>query len=129
MVTKRYKVSVLEEDTVEFDVPTELDFVPSNIYMESDDFASDNTQTNIEDSKGKRKAGIVASTSFTGSPKTYAVVFTTDYPDLNYKINIDGVDQRTWSYSNKTVSGFTIQTNANKALTGEVSWETVKVGE
>lgn len=70
------------------------------------------------------KSQIVANTSFTGNPKKYTVVFATAYPDTNYSIDIDGVDQRVWSYESKTVSGFIINANANTALTGEVSWKT-----
>lgn len=76
-----------------------------------------------------RKAGNVSAGSFAGNPKTYAVVFSAAYPDTNYTIDIAGVDARSWSYSSKATTGFTIETNANTALTGEVSWITFYNGE
>jgi hypothetical protein len=76
-----------------------------------------------------RKVGNVAAGSFAGNPKTYAVVFSAAYPDTNYDIHITGVDARSWSYSSKATTGFTIETNANTALTGEVSWSATYNGE
>jgi hypothetical protein len=56
-------------------------------------------------------------------------VFATALPDANYSISISGVDGRTWTYSNKTATGFTINTNSSVALTGEVSWIIITTGE
>jgi len=74
----------------------------------------------------KTRAGTVASGSFGGSPLTYDVDFTdlglTDMPNTNYAITIVGVDLRSWTYSAKTVTGFTIHTNSSTALTGNVDW-------
>lgn len=76
-----------------------------------------------------RKAGIVASGSFLGSPRTATVVFSTAFPDTNYTISIVGIDNRGWTYLNKTNAGFTISSNAGSALSGEVSWQAIRVGE
>jgi len=92
-------------------------------------FIATNVKDAIIHAKAERKAGIVLAASFLGNPKTYNVVFATAHTSVNYKINIDGLDQRTWSYESKTAAGFTINSNANQILTGEVSWETVLVGE
>ena len=75
------------------------------------------------------KVGTVAAASFTGSPKSYAVAFSEAFTDTGYAVDIKGVDVRTWSYTNKATTGFTIVTNASQALTGEVSWVAVKTGE
>jgi len=76
------------------------------------------------------KSGIVLSGSFSGNPKTYTVSFSAAYPDNNYSIELCGVDARSWTYSkNPSGVGFTINSNANTALTGEVSWRTVYAGE
>ena len=75
------------------------------------------------------KSGIVAPATFTGSPKTAPVVFTTPFANANYSIEIRGIDNRSWTYSAKTAAGFTINANANTALTGEVSWEATANGE
>jgi hypothetical protein len=50
-------------------------------------------------------------------------------PNTNYAITITGEDSRSWRYQNKTVNGFTINSGANGALTGEVSWIAISNGE
>jgi len=68
------------------------------------------------------KSGIIASGSFTGTPRTAPVVFVTAFPDNNYTVVLSGADKRTWTSENKSLSGFTINSNANQALTGNVFW-------
>ena len=92
-------------------------------------WAVTNVRDAILEAKKERKAGLVDNTAFAGNPKTYAVVFTTPHTSANYKVNITGIDARAWSYESKTVNGFTINSNANQVLTGEVTWETVLTGE
>ena len=77
----------------------------------------------------KYKSGNVAAGSFAGNPKKYTVTFTTPFASTNYAINITGADSRSWSWESKTVSGFIINSNANTALTGEVSWQAQLNGE
>jgi len=76
-----------------------------------------------------QKSGIVANTSFSGTPKKYNVVFSTPYIDANYTISIVGVDSRAWTVETITENGFTINANANQNLTGNVYWTTTKNGE
>lgn len=76
-----------------------------------------------------RKAGIVSSGSFSGTPQKATVNFTTGWPDTNYTIVVLGIDERAWTYENKTTSGFVINSNANQPLTGEVSWIAIRSGE
>jgi len=73
------------------------------------------------------KAGIA--NSFTGNPKKATITFSAAFADTSYVINIVGVDVRSWTYEGKTAGGFTINSNSNTALLGEVSWECTKVGE
>lgn len=68
------------------------------------------------------KSGIVPNSSFTGTPRTAAVTFVTAFSDNNYTVVLSGADKRTWSSENKSASGFTINSNANQALTGSVYW-------
>jgi len=76
------------------------------------------------------RSGIVANTSFSGDPRKCTVVFTRPMPSVNYKISINGSsDVRNWTYEAKTVNGFIINSNAKAALTGEVSWDVIQVGE
>jgi hypothetical protein len=75
------------------------------------------------------KAGIIISSGFTGNPKQATITFSNPYVDSQYAITISGADVRTWTYESKYSTGFIINTNANKALTGEVSWECVYKGD
>jgi hypothetical protein len=77
----------------------------------------------------KIKSGVVAAGTFAGNPKTAAVTFTTAFPDTQYSITITGSDARNFVYSGKATTGFTIDTQANQALTGEVSWQAITIGE
>jgi len=77
----------------------------------------------------KLKAGTVAAGSFSGSPKTVAITFASAFTNTNYTINITGTDVRQWSWSSKATTGFTIQTNSNRALTGNVDWQAQEIGE
>lgn len=76
-----------------------------------------------------RKSGLLTNADFSGSPSVATVVFSSPMPDLNYTITITGEDSRVWSYQGKTTDGFIINTNANQLLTGEVSWQAIRVGE
>jgi hypothetical protein len=79
-----------------------------------------------------QKAGVVSSGSFyRPSPNAdyeYSVVFNTAYPNTNYAVLIVGINQRNWSYTTKTTTGFVIKTNSGTALNGEVSWFTSQTG-
>jgi hypothetical protein len=75
------------------------------------------------------KSNTVTAVSFTGTPLTYVVIFTTPYPSTNYTINITGSDNRVFTYESKTTNGFIINTNANTILTGNVDWQTISIGE
>ena len=71
---------------------------------------------------GGIKSGIVAAGSFAGNPKKATVTFVTPFADATYNIDVTGVDARVWSYESKAAGSFVINSNANQALTGEVSW-------
>jgi len=75
------------------------------------------------------KSGVVSSGSFAGSPKTVALSFATAFASSDYGITITGVDRRSWSYSSKVAGGFTLEANANAALSSEVSWHAILLGE
>jgi hypothetical protein len=77
----------------------------------------------------KIKSNSVAGSSFAGNPKVYDVVFTTAYADTNYSIQITGGANRTFTYENKTTTGFRINANANLAFTESVDWTTTAYGE
>lgn len=76
------------------------------------------------------KNGILLNTSFSGTPKKATVTFTIPFSTLNYSITISANTARTWSYENKTINGFTLNSNAN-SLTNltEISWQAIETGE
>lgn len=76
-----------------------------------------------------QKSGILANTSFSGNPKKSTITFSTPYIDSNYTISIVGIDSRVWAVESISAAGFTINANANQALTGNVYWTTTKNGE
>lgn len=75
------------------------------------------------------KAGTVAAGSFTGSPKKYTVTFGTAFASTSYAISLESTDNRSLTFESKTAGGFVINTNANAALTGNVDWQAIFVGE
>lgn len=75
------------------------------------------------------KSNTVGGASFTGTPKTYDVVFTTAYPNTNYSISITGGIDRTFTFESKTTTGFRINSNANTSFTENVDWITKTHGE
>lgn len=71
----------------------------------------------------RRKSGRVTAGLFSGNPKKFALNFTTPFPDNNYEVSLgSSADARVLTYESKLATGFTINTNANQALVGEVSW-------
>lgn len=75
------------------------------------------------------KSGQVASGSFSGTPRVAAVTFGTAMPDTAYNVVVTGTDGRSWRITNVLTTGFTINSQANAALTGPVYWVAVKTGE
>lgn len=74
------------------------------------------------------KAGVIAAVTFTGNPKTASVTFTTPFVDNNYAVTITGLDNRNWTAETLTASGFTINSNANQNLIGQVFWNATHSG-
>jgi hypothetical protein len=68
----------------------------------------------------KAASGSVA--SFTGTPKTSSVTFTSAFANNLYSVNVIGEDARMWTIQSKTSAGFTINSNSSVALTGPVYW-------
>ena len=75
------------------------------------------------------KSGQIAAGSFTGTPRTSAVTFTTAFPSTSYVVTVTGTDGRSWIVTSLTAAGFTISSQANQALTGPVYWNATLVGE
>jgi hypothetical protein len=81
------------------------------------------TTTNV-----KVKSGVVSGSSFTGNPKIYDVVFGSSFSS-DYSVSIMGEDVRVWSYENKTLGGFRINSNADQSLVGDIYWQAILNGE
>lgn len=75
------------------------------------------------------KSNVVLPEQFTGNPKKANITFTTAFSDNNYSISVIGEDSRTWVIENKSSTGFTINANANQALTGNTFYIAIKHGE
>lgn len=75
------------------------------------------------------RSGIVLVNAFSGNPKRAVVVFTTPMLSANYSISISSSNSRFWTFEDKTELGFTINANANAALTSDVTYIAVSNGE
>jgi hypothetical protein len=75
------------------------------------------------------KVGFVSGATFTGTPRKAVVSFATNFPNTDYAIVITGGASRTYTYEAQTVSGFTINTNANTALSVNTYWMAKQFGE
>jgi hypothetical protein len=71
------------------------------------------------------KADIVDGASFTGSPRTSTVTFPSPYEDNFYSVSISAESARAWTIESKTLSGFTINSNASDIVSGDVYWMTM----
>jgi hypothetical protein len=75
------------------------------------------------------KAGSLANTAFTGTPKVATVTFGTAMPSTSYAVTVTGTDGRSWVVNTITTGGFKISSQANAALTGPVFWNATLIGE
>lgn len=71
------------------------------------------------------QTGEVLSASFSGSPLIYDVSFIGTFT-ASYVVNIDSIDPRDFTISNKSGSGFRINTNSSTALTQPVEWMAIE---
>ncbi len=94
-------------------------------------FMSAADKTKLDGIGGARiiKSGSVAAGSFTGAPRTATVTFGTAFPNTNYSIHVTGANSRSWSFQSKAAGSFVINSNANGALSGEVTWTCISYGE
>lgn len=77
----------------------------------------------------QQKINTVQASGFTGTPQKAIIVFTTNFSNVNYSVLITGGDSRNFTYESQTISGFTINTNANGVLTQPVNWFASQPGE
>jgi hypothetical protein len=75
------------------------------------------------------KSGYIDGNSFTGNPKIYDVVFDSPFTTINYSTSIIGNSSRSWTISNQTISGFRIESNSSKNISGSVYWMSIGNGE
>jgi hypothetical protein len=71
------------------------------------------------------QTGEVLAASFSGSPLIYDVSFIGTFT-ASYVVNIDSIDPRDFTISNKSGSGFRINTNSSTALTEPVEWMAIE---
>lgn len=71
------------------------------------------------------QSGSVNGASFSGVSLSYNVNFIGSFVP-NYNINIDSEEARFWTISNKTTSGFTIDSNSILSFTNSVNWAAIE---
>jgi hypothetical protein len=84
--------------------------------------AIDTPSSGSSQASGNVKAGTVSADQFSGTPQTASVTFADAFTDTEYAIVLSGEDARIFTYQEKEVTGFTINTNSNGDLSHEVSW-------
>ena len=94
-------------------------------------FMSESDKTKLDSIKVlKVYANTVLATSFSsatpGAPKKATVIFTTPLPSTDYTITITSADVRVWTFESKATTGFTINSNSNQGLFGEVHWQVIE---
>lgn len=72
------------------------------------------------------QSGLLTSGAFSGSPLFATVSLSTPY-SASYSIVVSGIDLRSWSISNVSLSEFRIDTNSSVVLTGNVYWITNEI--
>jgi len=78
----------------------------------------------------KQKNGSVTGSTFSGNPKKATITFGTNFPNNNYAVTVTGEIDRTWTIESKTLSGFTINANANLQFnSSNVFWMAGQIGE
>jgi hypothetical protein len=116
--------TIIEDDTPNV---LELDFVKNSLFF-YELWNLKNTLGSGATTNVKVKSGVINSNSFSGNPKTYDVIFTSSFSG-DYSISVIGEDVRVWSYENKTLSGFRINSNADQPLSGDIYWQAILNGE
>jgi len=61
-----------------------------------------------------------------GAPQKATVTFTTPLPSTSYTITITSANVRVWTFESRATTGFTINSNSNQTLTGEVDWQVIE---
>jgi len=90
-------------------------------------FMSETDKTKLDSIKVlKVYANTVLATAFSGNPKKATVLFTTPLPSIDYTITITSADVRVWTFESKATTGFTINSNSNQGLFGEVHWQVIE---
>lgn len=124
------KAAIRYVSDVRFGVDREVSAVSLNTaHSNLSGLANDDHPQYLLRSDWKIKQGIVSGVSFSGTPKKVSVAFSIAYPNSSYGITITGEDSRAWTIESKTVNGFTINSNANQTITGNVYWLAAPSGE
>ena len=72
-----------------------------------------------------QRSGEVMGASFSGSPLSYNVVFSSF--TSSYVVTLDSPDPRDWTVSNKGLTGFSINSNSITAMTVSTYWSAVSL--
>jgi hypothetical protein len=72
------------------------------------------------------RRGIVADTAWYDTVLKTDIIFSESMTGT-YSVSVSGEDVRTWSVSNLTNNGFTINSNSNVALNGNTFWQVIQI--
>jgi len=74
------------------------------------------------------QTGSVSGSLFSETPLIYNVLFNGSFT-ASYNVSIDNdIDPRIWTITNKTISGFTINSNSSTIINGNVNWTAIETG-
>lgn len=73
------------------------------------------------------KTGIISGSVFNGNPMISVVVFDQPFPSLNYSVVVSGEEPRIFTITEKTLNGFTINSNSSFNLFNFVYWQAVNI--
>jgi hypothetical protein len=71
------------------------------------------------------QSNVVDGASFSGSPLYYDVTFVGTFT-ASYVVSIDSEEVRDWSTSNKTATGFRLESNSTSVLVEDVYWNAIE---
>jgi hypothetical protein len=73
------------------------------------------------------QSGEVVSASFSGTPLIYDVNFIGTFTS-SYVVSVESEDPRDWTVSNKTSTGFRLNSNSSTSLSNNVYWTAIEEG-
>ena len=74
------------------------------------------------------KSGVVLSSSFGGSPFTISLLFVNSFTN-DYSVTFGSTAARIFTVQNKSLDGFTVNSNSDILFSGSLYWQAIQYGE